>query len=222
MRFLIALVLCMAPVAGAQVTLSASVVGNVWSSRTGLVDRESFGLRYRTPAVGPFTVQVGVLATRDNGIHHPTDAMGLTHTAVAVETALSASLRVFAAYAKFDEIRNIEAAPVSPSGYYRSAFAGAEWHTAQQVVRVERRVWNWKVKRIAVHEWVVRSHGTWWDGMVSQMVNPDGASFPTVEATVHYGMLGLTGGTRAMLATDADRSLPVRFLAMGLFLSHTF
>ena len=227
MRWLFALLLAV-PLR-AQVMASASLTRGMVSARPDLIDRETFGLRYRTPPLARFTLQAGVLQTTENGILHPSEGAGIRHWAVGGEYLVTKWWRAQLIYGNFDELRPHDSA--LPFTYYRFGAIGNVFQLGQTSVTVEKLISAMHETHAGIHDIVVQAHGGWFDVMIGALHGspdqPIAYHFVTAEATVRpcfkcavpFRYLGIEGGTRALPSPTADREVSVSFVAIGLFFS---
>lgn len=215
----------------AQLSASVSLTGQI-ASQPNVRDREAFGVRYRTQAVGPFTVQAGVLSVSENGIANKTRA-GVQHFALGAEAALASWWRTSLIYGNFDEVRGTDAdATLRRTSYYRLWAVGNELHGRAGAITVERLIGAPVFDHAGLHWWTIRGRSAWLDMMAAEVSNSSDQApyrFWVYEGTLHPFMrLGslfkytiLTGGTRSLLDPHADRNVPIWFAALGLAWSVT-
>lgn len=213
----------------AQLTGTASLTGTLTSS-TGPPsrDREAFGVRYRTPPLGKFTVQIGALMTAENGLIEPTAGAGVRHWAIGAEYAVLPWWRAQFLYGNFDELRAMPTT-LPQLTYYRFFAIGNQFRLGQTILTIEKLTSAPHQTHAGIHDIVVTAHGRWFDAMVTslhQSSNQMPYHFLTVEATlrpfvgapVPFRYLGVEGGTRALPSMTADREVLIPFVALGLFL----
>lgn len=174
-------------------------------------DREAFGIRYRTPALGPVTAQMGLLTVDDNGVAKKMTA-GVRHFAGALELAVTPHVRTSVIYGNFDEIRNHRDG-LSDRAYYRLWAVGLDFHGTDKALTVEKVV-NVPVVTTTgatIHDVVVRGRWGRVSGMATSLRSDGGMSaqhFVVAEGTFRLvGPFGLTGGTRAILDPDRNAEL---------------
>ncbi len=226
MRWLFALLLAV-PLR-AQVMASASLTRGMVSARPDLIDRETFGLRYRTPPLARFTLQAGVLQTTENGILHPSEGAGIRHWAIAGEYAVTAWWRTQLIYGNFDELRPHD--DTLPFTYYRFGALGEVFQLGRTSLTLEKIFTAMHETHAAIHDVQVQAHSEFWDAMASSLHgSPDQAPYhflvaeatvrPCARCAVPFRYLGIEGGTRALPSPTADREVSVSFVAIGLFFS---
>lgn len=209
-----------------QVALSAALTRTVSPGRPDLIDREVFGLRYRTPVLAGFTAQAGILATVENGILHPSEGAGVRHWAVAGEYAVTRAWRAQLIYGNFDELRPHDAA--LPFTYYRFFAVGSQLQLGATVFTLEKILSAMHETHAAIHDVEFQAHSVFWDVMASSVRSSRDQApyhFVIAEATLRpfavlaapFRYLGIEGGTRALPSVTVDGESAVPFLAAGLF-----
>lgn len=211
-----------------QLLATASLTASLVSHGHPGIDRETFGIRYRTPAIERFTAQVGLLTTSENGIIHPSEGAGIRHWAVGGEYLLRPWWRASLIYGNFDELRPHDS-PL-PFTYYRFGAVGSTFQLGATALTIEKVFSAMHQTHAAIHDIELQAHSVWWDVMASSVHgSPDQAPyhFLTAEATVRplvrlpapFCYLGVEGGTRALPSLTHDTESLVTFVSVGLFLS---
>lgn len=209
-----------------QLLATASLVGMLHSGVPSR-DRETFGLRYRTPTLAGFSAQIGTMMSAENGIVDPTTGAGIRHWAVAAEYRVVSAWRVQMIYGNFDELR-AEPTPLPQLTYYRFFAVGNQFTLGQTVLTVEKLLQAPLQTHAGIHDLVVRVNRAWYDLMVTSIhgsYNQPAYHFVTAEATLRpfvrfpppFRWMGVEGGTRALPSPTADRESVVTFVGAGLF-----
>jgi hypothetical protein len=223
-----------------QLTAAGSIAATVASSDGFYRDRETFGVRWRSPGVemgyeAPLTLQVGVMAANENGLFPSKSGAGVRHWALALEQQFVPGLRASVIYGRFIEQRSDERPhPGLPQiTYYQLLAFGVEVRDSagHAVLTLEKLLAHPKAVHVGLHTFIARLRSPPADVMLQLIEGSEdqgtGYQFLTAEATVRplwrlgapWRYLGLQGGTRPVPSYSSDRSVALRFLSAGVFWS---
>jgi hypothetical protein len=223
-----------------QLAVAGSVTLSVASGDDFYRDRETFGVRYRTPALAGLTLQAGALAANENGLFPSKSGGAVRHWAAGLEgrviTVGRTILRASLIHGRLVEQRSEERSRLTsdrsallPGTIYYTIWAvGAEVAWPRGSLTFERLVAVPVAVHVGLHRAILRiqtAPATVMVQLIESSADQPPYQFWTAEATVRplwrqgapWKWLGVQGGTRPVPSYTADRHVALTFLGVGVF-----
>ena len=230
------LVLANTSIGNAQLTAAGSVSASVTNSDDFYRDRETFGVRYRTPQLvemgyqAPLKLQIGLLTTNENGLFPSKSGAGIRHWAVGLEQSFNPKIKASIIYGRFIEQRSVEREHINLPAitYYQLVAVGTEITTSDVTVTFEKLLAHPKTVHIGLHTFIARLRTHPADIMIQHIKNsPDQLEYqfwsastivrPLYKFEAPWKWVGVEGGWRPIPSYTEDRSVNLRFLNVGMY-----